>query len=150
DRLVEPIRKSNEVWFEKNSSLLQNQTTLWVAHGRPDGMLLRGKELEQAIQESQAKTISRDEADFLNACRKAREREQREKRGNLWIRILAISATVALFATIYFAYQNGRAQRQVQVSSESEASVKATATVKAKEQGIQIEALQEKELIQTL
>jgi hypothetical protein len=115
-------------------------------------MLLRGNELDKAMKdaETESKTVTKDERDFLAACLRVREREQREKRGNLWIRILAIGATIALIATIYFAYQTKRAQESAEESSASEASVKATATVEALASGSQIQALKEKALVETL
>lgn len=100
DRLVEPILKSNKAWFENNSSLLQKQTAFWVAQGRPDGMLLRGNELEQAEIEAKSKTITRDEADFLAACGIVRTRERREKRNNRLIQIMAVGASIASIAAL--------------------------------------------------
>ena len=103
DRLVEPILEDNRRWFEVHSSLLQRQAALWIQQGRPDGMLLRGAELERAEQEAKTKTVSRDELDFLSACLSARDRERRERRRNLWIRVLAVLANIALIFAIGFA-----------------------------------------------
>jgi hypothetical protein len=126
DRLVEPIRKSNEVWFEKNSSLLQNQTALWVAHGRPEGMLLRGKELEQAEldlakRSSESKTITKDEQDFLATCKRVREHERREKRRNRLIQASAVLVTIAFIAA-FVSFNTARQQRSVAESESARAA----------------------------
>jgi WD40 repeat protein len=111
DRLVDPIIANNAKWFAANLSMFQQQSALWAAQGRPEGMLLRGKELDLAEEEqrkrkSESKSIPKDEIDFLNACMKAREREAREKRGNLLSRALAVVATISLIVAIRFAIQS--------------------------------------------
>jgi hypothetical protein len=119
DRLVEPIRASNKSWFEKYSSLLQKQAAVWVVHGRPDGMLLRGTELEQAEAESQSRTITQDEADFLAACKKLHEREIREKQRNLFIRLLALAAFVALIVAVGFAISANHQKSLAEIANET-------------------------------
>lgn len=103
DRLIEPVRSSNAKWFNKNLSLFERQAGLWIQQGRPEGMLLRGKELEQAENEAESKTLTRDENDFLSACLRARERDKREKRANRLVQILAITASMAFVAAIFLA-----------------------------------------------
>jgi WD40 repeat protein/LysM repeat protein len=106
DRLIEPILISNAKWFAANLSVFQQQAALWVNQGRPEGMLLRGNELEQAEREAEAKTITRDEVDFLEACKKARQRERRESRANWLARILTIVAIIASIFAVGFAVQS--------------------------------------------
>lgn len=103
DRLIEPVQTSNAKWFAANLNIFQQQAALWVTQGRPDGLLLRGKELEQAKQDAKDKTITKDEQAYLQACTQARDRERRERRGNLLVRILAVGAMIALFAAIWLA-----------------------------------------------
>lgn len=107
DRLVEPILENNQKWFDEHASLLQKQTALWAKQGKPDGLLLRGEELDQAIQDSQteSKTITGDEREFLAKCINARSQERREKRGNFLVRILAIGTTIFLVIAIIFGFQ---------------------------------------------
>ena len=105
DRLIEPVRSSNAKWFEKNLSLFERQAGLWMQQGRPEGMLLRGNELKQAKLEAESKSITLDETDFLAACIKANEREQRERRNNQLIRTLAFGAIAVMIVAIFFWFQ---------------------------------------------
>lgn len=102
DRLIEPVRGSNAKWFDKNLSLFERQAGLWIQQGRPEGMLLRGDELKQAKLETKSKSITPEEKDFLAACIKAHEREQRERRNNQLIRILAIGAIAVMIVAVFF------------------------------------------------
>ena len=96
DRLLEPVREKNAEWFEKNLSLLQRQAELWEKQSRPDGLLLRGKELAEAeAWAKRADKLEDWEQDFLAACRKAREQAERERRRNRLVRVLAVAATLA-------------------------------------------------------
>jgi hypothetical protein len=48
DRLVQPIRADNRRWRETNLLPFQRQAERWQEAERPDGLLLRGKELRTA------------------------------------------------------------------------------------------------------
>lgn len=78
DRLIEPVRKNNREWFEKNLSLFERQSALWNQQGRSEGLLLRGKELDKAEKDVKALTLTSDEQAFLVACRALQKREQRD------------------------------------------------------------------------
>ena len=123
DRLVEPILDNNAKWFETNASLLQRQTTLWVTQGRSEGLLLRGKELDQVLEEvqSESKTLTKDEQDFLSACVLAHDRETREKRGNRLVRIFAVGVFISLIAAGFLAFQ-------ARIQADAAKSALATAT----------------------
>jgi WD40 repeat protein len=48
DRLVYPVRRDNQDWFQTHLSLLQRQAALWNEQGRPEGILLHGSDLVDA------------------------------------------------------------------------------------------------------
>ena len=112
DRLIEPIQASNAKWFSANLSIFQQQAALWVNQGRPDGLLLRGNSLEQALRQAETIAVSKDEVDFLAACTRARERELREKRRNSLVQILAIGAVIFLFVAIGLAFRSFASGKQ--------------------------------------
>jgi len=97
DRLIGPIKKDNAIWHEANLSLLQRQAELWDQQQRPEGLLLRGKALQEA--EAWATTHPEDvtptETLFLAQSLKARVRARREARQNGLIRILALTLAIA-------------------------------------------------------
>ena len=101
DRLVEPIRTANQSWFESHLSILQRQAALWTEQGRSDGLLLRGEALHEAERWAVANPeLTRSERDFLEDCRAARASQERDRRKNTWIRVLAIGATIAFLGAV--------------------------------------------------
>jgi WD40 repeat protein len=50
DRLIEPVRKNNALWFHSHLNLLQRQARVWFSQDRPSSLLLHGQELEDAKQ----------------------------------------------------------------------------------------------------
>ncbi|MCI5125277.1 MAG: hypothetical protein D3925_12580, partial [Candidatus Electrothrix sp. AR5] len=48
DRLVQPIIESNRHWFTKQLAPVQRQAKSWDEQGRPDSLLLQGRELREA------------------------------------------------------------------------------------------------------
>ncbi len=100
DRLVEPVRQSNVAWFEMNLSLLQKRSALWEKQGHSDGLLLRGKEFKEAEQQAKSQELTQVERGYLETSRSLYKREQRERRRNTLMTILAIGATIALIAAI--------------------------------------------------
>jgi WD40 repeat protein len=81
DRLVDPVSSSNTTWFYEHLSPLQRQAGLWQAENRPERLLLRGGALDEAEQWAQAHAaeLNATEQDFLEASRKARQREVEEQ-----------------------------------------------------------------------
>ena len=131
DRLIEPVHVSNTKWFTANLSFFQQQAALWVAQDRSEGLLLRGKELElaeleQSKREAESKTTPKDELDFLAASKKARDREKREKRGNLLVRILAGGATAFMVAAIGLAIWASQSSIQANKTSKENAGTSNT------------------------
>ncbi|MBX0330984.1 hypothetical protein K2Z83_25345, partial [Oscillochloris sp. ZM17-4] len=97
DRLIAPARADNAAWFEANLSTLQRQARLWQRADRPDGLLLRGKELREAQQEQRDLELSEDEQAFLIASQEQRRQQQRKRMANRIIFALAIFALGLLY-----------------------------------------------------
>lgn len=123
DRLIDPLRKNNAAWFEENLRLFQRQAVVWDQQGRSEGLLLRGKDLVKAEVESNTIRLTKEEQEFLEACRALRKREHRERRQNLWTRLFALSALIAMVVTcaaIIFALLSGfevvSSREQAQIS----------------------------------
>jgi WD40 repeat protein len=120
DRLIQPVHSNNAAWFARHLSLLQRQAELWDAQRRPEGLLLRDKELSQAEGWAKKHSLLPAEQDFLEACRKARQQAERERRQSRRLRILAIAAGVAALAALVFGIWAGLSQ-QTAVRAEMEA-----------------------------
>lgn len=140
DRLVEPVRASNAAWFPMHLSALQRQAALWEEQGRSDGLLLRGEALVEAerwatVHDSELEPRERD---FLVACRKAREQEERERRQSRWIRGLAIAALFLMVVSIGVALlaliQKQEADYQTRVARAEQLSSSALAILESESQ----------------
>jgi WD40 repeat protein len=129
DRLVRPVRQDNAAWFEKNLNLLQRQSVLWNQQGRSEGLLLRGKALEDAEKGLSAIRLTADEQAFLDACRVLRKREQRERKRNTLMTFLAIGATIAMMIAgiFYIRAQNSASEAQIAAVTAQAASTEAIA-----------------------
>ncbi len=99
DRLVEPVRQNNAAWREENLSLLQRQAALWEQENRAEGLLLQDRALREAEQwaATNADEMTDRERAFLEACQRAREAAERERRSRL---IMAIAVVALLFAFV--------------------------------------------------
>ena len=75
DRLVGPVMTDNAAWRNQNLNRLQGQAALWEDAKRPNELLLRGKDLEEAEiwAEAHSAELELHEKAFLDECRKARE-----------------------------------------------------------------------------
>jgi len=113
DRLIEPVRTDNERWLVANLSLLQQQAVLWNQQGRPDSLLLRGKELAHARlwATEHAKELLSYESDFLSACITEENRTLRLKRRNQVISVLGVVAII-LAIIVFLAYRQADIARQ--------------------------------------
>ncbi len=103
DRLVEPVRRSNERWRERNLSILQRQAALWEAEGRQPSLLLTGRTLRAA--EQWAKThdaqLTQTERQFLEASRVPRRR-----RRTLWGLGAALALLLLLGLAVWLSQQS--------------------------------------------
>lgn len=82
DRLIQPVRESNQAWFDANLSLLQKQAALWDSQGRLPGLLISGKELEQirAWAANHPDEMSQTDQRFLEACEQAALQAEQERK----------------------------------------------------------------------
>ncbi|MEW6029055.1 MAG: hypothetical protein AB1554_06170 [Chloroflexota bacterium] len=108
DRLIRPIRLSNESWFKDNLNAFQRQADAWNSQGRPDGMLMRSSAFKDARVWAVAnrESLTDAEKDFLAACEKSFAVNERERKLNLVIRYVGILAVLLMIGAVYFAYQS--------------------------------------------
>jgi hypothetical protein len=107
DRLVEPVRSSNRQWFEANLSLLQRQSRIWDERNRPDNLLLRGSELEEAEIHAtrNPNEMSDIEEEFLKASHKIWNQERLFKKLNYAIAAALIATFLALTSVAWLAWR---------------------------------------------
>ncbi|NJL34709.1 MAG: hypothetical protein HC893_13725 [Chloroflexaceae bacterium] len=101
DRMIDPIKQDNAVWFEQHLSPLQRQAALWEAQGRPDSLVLRDDTLTEAEAwaHTHADEVLPIEHEFLAASQRVHEQAEREQRFNRNIRIaLGVVAVLAVLA----------------------------------------------------
>lgn len=130
DRLIGPVHEDNAAWFESNLSTLQRQARLWDRTNHLDGLLLRGAALVEAEREMAEHELSEIEQAFLAACRAVRMTEERERRRNRLLILLALGASlfgvVALImagvASFFYVQANDSADdaRAAQINAEEQ------------------------------
>jgi WD40 repeat protein len=104
DRLIRPVHDNNSKWFLANLSMLQRQADLWNEEGKPEGLLLFGKdylEAEEWVSEN-GKRMNSIEADFITACRKLNHHMRRERQINTAIRWLFVTSVLMGIGAFYF------------------------------------------------
>lgn len=125
DRLIKPVRQNNARWFSANLNLFQQQADLWHSQGRPDGLLLTGKDFLQAeVWASENPSVLTEvEKAFLEECKKAYAAAKREQRTNRLIRWLLVAATVISVIAVFFFFrareQEQRAKTQEMIALEN-------------------------------
>jgi WD40 repeat protein len=120
DRLIDPIRKSNEAWALIHVTPLQGLAAIWDGKGRPpDDLLLGDKELAaaEAWVASHADEMNDLERDFLRACRL--HSQARRKRAARY-RLLGLGLlVVALLLAALFAWamrERSRAEMELEIN----------------------------------
>jgi WD40 repeat protein len=103
DRLIQPVRESNQDWYEDHLEPFQRQTTLWVKQGRPasgGNELLRGSMYKDAVRFARLNPalVSADEAKLIAISRNARQIRH-------WTRGTAAALVVVSIAFAYYAWQ---------------------------------------------
>jgi WD40 repeat protein len=85
DRLAEPVLKSNAAWRRANPGPIgQDRAKLWDDVGRPDHLLLRGSELDEAERSVGGPSeVSSLEWELLQASRSARARAEERRQQEL-------------------------------------------------------------------
>ncbi|HET9591097.1 MAG TPA: hypothetical protein VFO91_20090 [Anaerolineales bacterium] len=117
DRLIEPILADNRKWEEEHTSVLQRQAALWDQQGRSEGLLLRGQDLANIEETVSTSELTKVEQDFLQACRKLRAQEERERTQRYLITMFSVVATIAFLLALFFGIQSSRNAQQLQTAS---------------------------------
>lgn len=111
DRLINPVRNNNHKWFQDNLSLFQRQAEIWQEKDRSEGLLLRGRELDQAEKQIVGMQLRPEEQDFLDACRLLRRRANRERVLRRGIAIGGVASLLLGLVAAYFWYSAAKANR---------------------------------------
>ncbi|MGE5464596.1 MAG: NACHT and WD repeat domain-containing protein, partial [Syntrophothermus sp.] len=98
DRLVKPILANNEKWENQHLNLLQRGAVLWSARDRSEDVLLRGRELIKAENEARNIELTDLEEAYLNASRRMRSQENKERKQKRLLFLLAVGALIAMCA----------------------------------------------------
>ena len=101
DRLVDPIRHSNDVWLDEHLSDLQRGARTWEDQRRNDRALFVGADLQaaEAWATEHPEEVGESEEEFLAACHDEQQRIEKDARTRRRTRILAIAMTaVAILA----------------------------------------------------
>jgi tetratricopeptide (TPR) repeat protein len=118
DRLVEPISQNNEEWFTAHLSKAQQRALQWEKEGRPQGLLLRRKELAEALKWASAPDtkLTPIEEQFLAACRWRRRRDLVAK-----ALVGAIIATLAFTAYlgVLAGFERDRAEKNLDLARQA-------------------------------
>ena len=115
DRLLEPVRQSNEKWFKANLEEFQRNAVAWEKLGHPEGILLVGEELKKARRWSAAHpgALTVLEQRFLaesDEKEKALAAQRRKARQIWWLAIGASILAVAAVVSFAFAFKGQREQ----------------------------------------
>lgn len=138
DRLIGPVRENNHRWFDQNLNALQQRSGLWKQQGKPDSLLLRDAELDQAelwVQDH-ASEMNPVDQEFFDACLKIRKRdeEERERRAQAiklqeqqkvakMLKSLLIFAIVAAVAAGIFGVTAALASKQARSESQTSSTL---------------------------
>jgi WD40 repeat protein len=130
DRLIAPVQANNRSWLAVNLNLLQKQAALWERQGRPESMLLRGRELAEARQWAAALTepLLEIEREYLAASNRL---YQRERRVRLLTALIAVLGLVAIVLAFFALRANQEAQRQARRARTGELAALAEAEIAA-------------------
>lgn len=105
DRLVEPVRSSNSVWFETHSSQLRRQAITWDQEGRLYDLLLVGVALREAEAwaENHPGELTSIDQEFLKASLQANSLQQSDRLKRLsWVTFSGwIVAVIALLLLLW-------------------------------------------------
>jgi WD40 repeat protein len=103
DRLIDPVRKSNDAWNLLNLSPLQRLASIWDSKGRPAAnFLLRHQELEdgEAWAEKHAMEMNEVDRAFLQACQDYEARREAERSRQRVASLLVLGAIAGTVAAI--------------------------------------------------
>ncbi|MGE0101065.1 MAG: PQQ-binding-like beta-propeller repeat protein [Blastocatellales bacterium] len=110
DRLIAPIREDNRRWFDSHLHQVQKLAKIWGAQDEPPGLLLAGKELEEARQWAARNDRILDlERRFIEKSTVRQEQIERERRQAIrqrrMLRIVSVLTVLAIAAAIVAFWQ---------------------------------------------
>jgi WD40 repeat protein len=127
DRLIEPVTRRNNAWAEEHLSPLQRLAGVWDMKGRPEGLLLRHEQLQEAERWAReaGDALTATDRDFLQASQDYRARsEERRKlqkyRRYLWLIPLALLAAAAAIGLMVWAWRAEKKARALAEQTEKQ------------------------------
>jgi WD40 repeat protein len=146
DRLIQPVRLNNNLWFDKNLSLFQHAADVWSQQGRSEGMLLFGQDYLDAAEwvKQNADHVTEVEWQFFEACKKFHDHLLSEKRNNRIVRALLAVSVIALVAAVFLYFQAENSRQQVEIARQ-EAVEAQTAAVESERRAMAAKKLAEQE-----
>ncbi len=118
DRLVGPISQNNQAWFTAHLDKAQRRALQWEKEGRSESLLLRGKELAEALRWAAAPgtRLTEVERQFLAACRRFKRRQQ------IAIALIAAIILMLAFTTVLGVlarFERDRAERNLDLARQA-------------------------------
>lgn len=114
DRLIHPVRSSNEVWNVKNLNPLQREAELWNDQGRPADRLFGKESLPAAEDWARSNKLNSTEEDFLKESREAAQQkladEERRAQDIRTARILKLGVVALLLLLVWVGRETYRAK----------------------------------------
>lgn len=118
DRLIEPIRKNNDAWFEANLSPLQRLAALWEREGRPDSLLLRDQELKAAERwaDEYKDELTSVENAFLKTCKDTQRARYARKNRIRDIGVAVFAVVTVSLAVVFYLWRDADRQKHIAAS----------------------------------
>jgi hypothetical protein len=114
DRLIGPIKESNQAWLESHLHPLQVQAALWIRQGEPNSLLFRDDALDDAIgwSETNPDQLTQEERRFVDASQaeqdqieKRLQEQQRERQNARRLRTLSFATgALGILCTVLIGY----------------------------------------------
>ena len=134
DRLIEPVRSRNVAWRAEHLSEAQQRAALWERQGRPQGLLLAGRELAAGERwAADAAVVTDVERRFLDQSRQAEDAAERERRQTRLVRRLGVAAMAIGVLALLFGLDANRQRRIAEAKSEEAERQRRRAEVESKE-----------------
>lgn len=113
DRFVRPIRENNAEWINKHLNAFQRRADLWNQQGRPDSLLVIGKEFPtmEAWVKANTNIVTLVEKDFYRDSLKAYKAAIQARRAEILIRWLLVGSVISTLVAILFFFRSHIAEQ---------------------------------------